>query len=44
MHMTKELNLMVLEMIEELLPKTTVRNNQKLQSVIKKVRKELEKS
>ena len=41
--MDKTLNLMVLEMIEELLPKTTVRNNQKLKTVLKKVRQELEK-
>jgi hypothetical protein len=40
---TKELNLLVLGMIEEILPKTSMRNNQKLLSVIKTVKEELEK-
>lgn len=40
--MTRELELKVLEMIEEILPKTTMRNNTKLISVINSVRQHLE--
>lgn len=40
--MKKELELKVLEMCEEILPKTTMKNNSKLKKLLEEIRNELE--